>query len=192
MVLELTKTRIGQRSLSQMLKPEFYEEFVITVRSMAMNSNQLGLALTIYVKQLARLKIAAAIAGKDKYLRNEGEEFVLLYDSCWIQRVSSQIGKRKRMEKLNKPDELPLEADLTTLTEYINKEIGNTSGVEDLPRLKDLVLASILLFNKRRPMEVHDMKVSDFISAKEKITDEQEKEVLDKLSATERAIAKRC
>ena len=186
MVLKLRET--GEGDLINMIKPQVYERFVSTVRQMALQSDQLGLTLGIYVKQLSLLKIADCIAAGNRDGKQDAEDFLQLYNASWVQRVSSHIGRRQRLKKLNKSHDLPIEEDLRKLTRFLESEIKSTVDVQ---RLKMLTLSSLILFNKRRPMEVHEMTVEDFRIAREKTQDPHDAELLNKMTPTEKAIANR-
>lgn len=62
---------------------------------------------------------------------------------------------------------------------------------KDLQKLKMLALSSILMFNKRRPFEVHDLEVSTFVEAKRQQQQSENCELLAQMTATERALAER-
>lgn len=186
LVIECAKD--NKLSLSDILTPAMYNRAVEAVRTLAKESDQLGLALTIYVKQLTLLKIAEAISSSNTLQKVEAEEFLQLYNASWTNRVSAHIGRRQRMEKLSKTKELPLEEDLITFSRFLSAEMKTC---KDDQRLKKVVLSNIMLFNKRRPMEVHELKVEDYTSAKKSITDPHDVEMLNKMSATEKMIAKR-
>jgi len=188
MLIELHKIHLGKPSLYALMVPDKYESFVKAVRILSCESTQMGLALTIYVKQLAMLKVSLCTEQGDRHGKELAQSFLDLYNANWSARVSASIGKRQRLSKLNKGPELPLEEDLLQLTSFIDMELSKECETQ---KLKKLCLASLLLFNKRRPMEIHEMTVQDFLQAKEKSVDPHDQEVLAKLSSTERMIADR-
>lgn len=178
----------NKKGMSSMIDPSCYESFVQTVRKSMSKSKQLAFTLGIYIKQLTLLKIAEAIKESNRREKENAEEFLQVYSATWNSRVSSAVAKQQRLATLSRVPELPLEEDLVILNKFIEEEIGKT---EDIVRLKKLVLSSLILFNKRRPMEVHDMTIADFQRANNSINDPHDKAIVGKLTATERAIANR-
>lgn len=182
------KQEIAWTSLYHSIKPSNYEKFVKVAQMMSAASSQLGVSLSIYTKQLTLLKIAKAIEQDNEVEKKEAEDFLQLYTATWSKRVTSAITKRQRLCKLNKPVELPTDSDLIKLNDFISTECRKET---DVYRLKRLILAGLLLFNKRRPMEVHDITVEDFKLATHRQTDTTEQWMVDALTPTEQALAKR-
>lgn len=107
-----------------------------------------------------------------------------LYNSSWTTTVASSTGRMQQREKLNKQICLPLVDDLVKLTTFVKKELLKE---EYYTRLQKLVLASLLLFNKRRPVEVANIKIADYKVALE--CSEDREEIMDQLCPEEKAVA---
>lgn len=180
---------IGNYHLIDMIKPTNYEKFVQAVRQLSLKSDQLGLTLTNYVKQLALMKREEGIVRSDKIMRAEGDKFLEVYNSSWTARVSSHIGRRQRVKKINQPHELPIEDDLRKLRKYIRDESDKSDN--SIRKLKKLVLADLMVFNKRRPMEIHNMTIEAYRLAKSKMMDPADIDIINKLTSTEQVIASR-
>lgn len=112
MALQLKERITDMQDLFSVITPKYYEVFVTVVQQMSLQKDQLGLTLSIYVKQLALKKVAECIVRGNAKEKAAAEDFLALYNSSWTQRVACAIGKRKTLKKLNKPTELPIESDL--------------------------------------------------------------------------------
>lgn len=56
---------------------------------------------------------------------------------------------------------LPLDADLKKINDYLTSKITEYE-VQDVQQLKQCILAYLIMFNFRRPMEVAELTVADF------------------------------
>ena len=99
---------------------------------------------------------------------DDGEKFARLCEGYWCQTVASATNRTQRLRKLQKTTELPAADDITKLTRFIHEETWEAVHNGAVERLKKLILAGLILFNKRRPMEVEELKYVDFQRAQEK------------------------
>lgn len=89
----------------------------------------------------------------------------------WTIRISSNALTSLHRRKLNATELLPITYDLVKLRKHIDKsiltsklELENKRSHVTWTKLATLVLARIILFNKRRTGEAARMKMSDYIS----------------------------
>ena len=87
-----------------------------------------------------------------------------MFDSEWQSRVSSIALKTVTSEKRNKPDLIPLTADLVKIKAYLESAVTDLSdrlyaepNTENYVNLVECVVSRIILFNKRRGREVARM-----------------------------------
>lgn len=178
-------------SFSELLSPRFYDNFVAATLVLRGKSKQLAVTLGHYLKQICMLNIAEGIKSGNKKLREDSELFLQLYNSSWSATVASSTIREQQKEKLNKPESLPVPEDLLKLTSYVQQQIEGEllKSTVDYTRLQKMVLASLVLFNKRRPAEVADMKVSDYTLSLDRQDDR--KDVLSSFSFDEQISAAR-
>lgn len=193
LVIELEKeTGLSQSLLRDYLKPRYFDAVANCVRRLGENeSPQLALALGHYVKQLNLLKIGEAIKEGRNSTLMEAEQFARLMEASWSQTVASAMIKRQRMNKLQQEIKLPTADDISKLSRYIRIETEEAIFSKNRERVKKLVLSGLILFNKRRPMEVEELTFSDYRRAKSKQSDDYTKEIEDNLSVVEATVAKR-
>lgn len=186
-IREKTETEL---SFSELLRPEYYDAFVAAVLEIRQSNKQLALTLGHYVKQICLLNISEGIKSENKAMRKGSEDFLKLYNSSWCTTVASSTARMQQKEKLNKSVKLPITADLIKITKFVQSEIeGELAKDTNYIRLQKLVLASLLLFNKRRPAEVADIKVSDYRLSFD--NQEDRAEIMSSLTAEEEIMASR-
>lgn len=182
-----TLSRIGDY-----LTPRHYDLVTSCVRALGeKRSPQLALTLGHYVKQLTLLKIAESIKQEKKAMLVDAENFLRLFNASWCQTVSSSTSRIQRLRKLQKTVELPTADDIVKLSQFIRDETLEATHNEDVQRLKKLTLAGLILFNKRRPMEVEELTYADFKRAKQRKKDDHTSEIVQSLSTSETMVAKR-
>ena len=89
-----------------------------------------------------------------------------------------------------KVTELPTADDIRLLTRFIREQMKEAIHNKDDERLKKLVLSGLILFNKRRPMEVEELTIDDYRRALHKKQD-YTSEVVKSLTTSEAMVAKR-
>lgn len=179
-------------SLSELLHPSYYDAFVTAVLKIRTTNKQLALTLGHFIRQVCLLNIAQGIKTGNKPLRKNSEDFLQLYTSSWGTTVASSTLRMQQQLKLNKERKLPISSDLVALTQYVQKEVDSELDASQVNynRLQKLVLAGLLLYNKRRPAEIADIKVSDYRLSFD--NQEDRPEILQSLTAEERIVASRC
>ena len=187
MIHELTFTKY---ELSTYFQPQFFDRIVEATRELGKTSAQLALTIGNYVKQLCQICIAQAVKEFDEETEKSGEQFLKLYTGQWSALVSSTMSKKQRLSRMISQDLLPKSIDLVQLTSWLKEEVEQqTRRLTDYVKLVKLVIASLILFNSRRPMEIEEIKVDDFKKSLE--SQEEQEEIVDSLSPEEKVLANR-
>lgn len=188
--LLLSESRKTDRDIEDMdtlLSPKFFQPFLNASKTVATQNDQMGLTIGSYIKQLILLKISRAIQTNDMTKQTEAERFRYLMDAHFLSEVTSVAGKRQRLKRINRPEELPLSSDLADLSAYLKEQIMTTN---DVNRLAKLCLCYLIVFNKRRPMEVAEITTEAYITEIQRPI-EDNPEILNSLEFTERLMAER-
>lgn len=188
MVQKLTQSK---QSFSELLNPTRYTAFVESVTEIRKSNKQLAIQLGTMLKKMCLLNIGESIKQGNQDMRKAGEDFLTLYNGSWSEEVVASTLRMQKLHKLNKTLELPLTADIVRFTEFLRQEIEHEMiNSSSYSRLSKLVLASLLVYNKRRPAEIADIKVSDYqlaVSSEEQCPEE----VMSSLTIEERVLANR-
>lgn len=147
--------------MADALSPQLFDSCVRAANIIARKNSQLGLTIGNYVRNLVLLKISAAIKEGKQETKLECEEFQFLYDTQWNSTVSSTAGRRQRLNQLNSSQQLPLTEDLETFSKFLYREIASE---KDPLRSAKLCLTKLILFNKRRPMEVAEVTKEAYLT----------------------------
>lgn len=131
----------------------------------------LALALGHSVKKMTQLLWGQAVRTSQEGLAAECQAFLELYDNEWTQHISSHALKSKGQMANLKVPELPEQADLLKLKEYIDKEIAESSSLlkekpsdaKQYERLCVGITSRIILFNRRRAMEASKISMTNFL-----------------------------
>lgn len=180
-------------NMSQLLIPANFRTFMSACQDVSMTNDQMGLTVGGYIRQLLLLKISAAIQCDNADLQRETEQFRFLMDAHFLSEVSAAAGKRQRLKRINKPEELPLQQDMYKLADYLKSEIlkvKKIGGPDDSLRLSKLLLCYLVHYNKRRPMEVQELTTESYLSEVHRGIQDNE-EILNSLTFSERVMAKR-
>lgn len=171
---------------NEYIQPKYFKMIVQATKDLAIKSPQLGLTIGHYLRNLVLLKITEAIEKGAAKERSAGDDFKQMMESRWSTQVSSVTLRRQKLKQLNKQQHLPVTDDLVKLAAFIKSSIELE---KDLTMLAKLCLSQLLLFNKRRPMEVAELKKEDFRLISNVQAPNQE--VLNSLGYAERLLAKR-
>ena len=163
--------------LSSFLKPEQFDTVVAAVQKVCeytqctqaepakLKVPSLALKLGHALRKCCTLLINKALREKNAALEGDAESFMRMLDSIeWKTKVSSIAMKTITCEKRNKPDLIPLTADLVKIKTYLESAIPELSdrltaepNTENYVNLVDCLVSRIILFNKRRGGEVARM-----------------------------------
>ena len=178
-------------SFQQLLRPEFYDAFVESVLGIRKENKQVAFTLGHYIKKLCLLNIAEAIKSKNPVMKSRTQEFFDLYNGMWSETVSSSTVRMQQKAKLNQVVLLPELPDLKCLTAFVDEEIRKEMAAEtiDYTRLLKLLLATLVLFNKRRPAEVANLTEDEYKLSFH--NQEDRDEIIATLSPEEKAVSGR-
>ena len=130
-------------------------------------------------------------------MSKEVDRFLTLFNSDWSDCMSCPASAAQKASTYNKPDELPSSEDLLKLkqhTQHRLAELTEQLNVEphyaEWRELSELVLARLIVFNKRRASEPAKMLVSQFVN-RPKWCETSNKELLNSLKPIERILMKR-
>ena len=157
------------KSMSDILTGQQFDSVVKATKELALESDspQLALVLSRYVKQCCLLKMSVGIKTGDEKMQKEAKDFDYLYQAHWNNSVSCVALRRQRLRKINKKPNTPSTADVVTLSTWLQKQIEKrlqreTFEQNEWREFAEIVLARILVFNRRRISEVEEMKWDDF------------------------------
>lgn len=184
LVMELRKTtQLPNSSLASFFHPKYYRILVTCSRIVSgfdESSNRYGtpsLALKIghSLQKCLKIVIGNCIERRDKCKEQEVEELQKLVDMNWTDDVSSNALKTLQEEKRNRRNILPIADDVKIFSEHLKTTAEEQFKMVDemkdskVPvnawkKLSGIVLAQLILFNRRRSGEVSRMKVSEYMS----------------------------
>jgi hypothetical protein len=165
------------RSLDICIDPKKFNEVVESVRLLCGYDEStrtykipsLALKIGYSLKGCARILQATGLKDGRKDLQKRAKEFAQLCEMEWHAEVSSAALVNLREQKFNKPDMLPLAADVKRLFEYLETSITETMNdmEEKFTSLKwttlcRLTLAYVVLFNRRRGGEMERLTLSTY------------------------------
>ncbi|KAJ8315158.1 hypothetical protein KUTeg_007308 [Tegillarca granosa] len=166
---KLNEKKLRDVPLSNYICGKEFMNVVATVKLLSRESNSPNLATNLghYLKQIALLKGSLGLQKDDATKYEEAKVFQELYTTHWNSKVSAVANRTKRLRCINKKEELPSTEDLVKLKEYLMKEIHTgikkiNPTYEEYVRMTQIIMARIVLFNKRRISEVDELKVNEF------------------------------
>ncbi|XP_038047636.1 uncharacterized protein LOC119721741 [Patiria miniata] len=122
---------------------------------------------------LARIKRGRAIRSHDITSEEEANKFLQLHRSEWGLKVSASACNTLNTRKSKKPVSLPKTSDLQKLSKYVTSEVkkcnemfttSSTANYSFLKRMQKVTLVRLLLFNKRRPLELSQITTDTYIN----------------------------
>lgn len=174
-LLIVMKDQYGIRSLVEVIKPKNWEQLIQGIMVVAgygnntVNVPSLSLKIGHSLTKCAQiLRAQALIEGNDEKLR-ETDRFLQLYKDEWEYRVSSHALSALHGAKFNKPMYVPLAEDVIVLNKYLKQKASSCCTLlhakKDLAtnysNLIEILLAQIILFNRRRSGEAQRIKIED-------------------------------
>ena len=185
------------KSMSDILTGQQFDSVVKATKELALESDspQLALVLSRYVKQCCLLKMSVGIKTGDEKMQKEAKDFDYLYQAHWNNSVSCVALRRQRLRKINKKPNTPSTADVVTLSTWLQKPIEKrlqreTFEQNEWREFAEIVLARILVFNRRRISEVEEMKWDDF-NRRWTMEDGDNEDIINSLDLSEKTLAKR-
>lgn len=128
-----------------------------------------ALKLGQFLRKTCQIKRGRAIRSQSTEERQQAEDFLLLLDSDWSDKIGSLARQSVSESKYNKKELLPLTRDLLKLKLYQEKSIAQTTvellakpTIELFDKLATLTLSRLVTFNKRRPAEPSKLKIDTY------------------------------
>lgn len=191
--LALHEVTSEKKTLSQFITPGHYDDCVNAVLQLREQNQQMAFTLGHYIKKICYIKLAEGIKAQNESQKKESKDFMDLYLHSWSEVVASSTVRMQQLNKINKQVLLPTIEDLDKLSKFIEAETTKQTSLNpkdiNYTKLQKLVVAGLLLFNKRRPAEVTDITVQDYRTSFDMQDDREE--VMASLSPEEKALAGR-
>lgn len=176
--------------MTDYIQTKHFASVMQAAKDLSAVSPQLTITLGHYMRSLVLLKISASIAAESTHQRQQADDFKHLMEAHWRTQVATVTRRRQKLRKLNKTEEIPETEDLVKLSDYLKRRIETETDEAEVAKL---CLTQLILFNKRRPLEVAELTKDDFQSLSSNSDNQSDnKELLESLSQTERMLAKRC
>ena len=188
-------------TMDKLITAQNFDLLVATTKSMSVEKDTPVLTLPRLIGNLlghiAQIKIGNALRCSDDGRCNEATKFQQLFVSEWNYRVNSGAVKKMNAMKRTQVQTIPLTEDLIKLRNHIIDdmpgaiaELEKSKTAQTYTYLAKLVVARLLLFNKRRRAEVTDLKLSDYNMRPDWRKDTNQ-EIEKALSPIERSCARR-
>ena len=172
----------GMSSLSDALNPAHFSQLATSVRKVAgfnpetnsFASPSLALKLGHSLKKCAMSLLGIALRSGTKDDEDKANGFIRLCDIEWADEVSRRALCTLRDHKLNKVSILPLAEDISKMHDFLTRSAAealqvfeNDTSDADMKRkawsnLAQLMLAQLILFNRRRVGEVSKMTMENW------------------------------
>jgi len=183
LLIQLKKDH-GIQSIATALDPKYFQNVLSSVRRVAGFSDELqrfvapSLALKLghSVKKCAMLLVSTALQLSSKEAEEKASGFIRLCDIDWSHEVSSAALTTLKDKKLNSTQILPLTEDISKLHAFLRTSVTESMAVLQSTThdsqskskawfsLTQLVLAQLILFNRRRVGEVSKLTIANFQS----------------------------
>ena len=182
------------QSLAHFISGPCFDLLVSTTKDLAAQADSPSIAIRLgfAIKQIALLKLSKAIKTGDPLMELEAKQFQCLFTAHWSNQVACVANRRQRLRRINRDIQVPLTSDLVAFTTWLSNEL--VAGIKRPPTATNvqlvckLLMTRIIIFNKRRPAEVAEMKVGDVQRAAAMETNE---EIIASLDASEQMLSKR-
>ena len=146
------------------------------------------------LKRLAMIVKGKAMENQDTESRSRAEDFLELYQMNWTHEVSRHAHRTLHENKRNKVRILPLTEDIMLLSQYLKKttercvqELQGTMNQAAWVTLNKVMLARIIVLNRRRSGESAKIKVEEF---QERPRPNGDKVVMEGLSNVEQELCR--
>lgn len=178
-LLEVIRTKDESLvSLEECLSPEHFPIIVKSVRELcglSESKNQfaipsLALKLGHSLKKCAMLVKSTCIMSGDDSKRKKVDDFFSLCELEWTDEISSTALSNLKTAQMNRPQTLPLTADLQKLNECLNNDIIESSRLlcetvetSSWYTLAESTLAKLIIFNRKRSGEAERLLVDTYV-----------------------------
>ena len=165
--------------MEDLLVPEKFDIVREAVKALPLeggkNTASLPIRLGQSIQKLIGVLSGEAIRKGDNEMLEQARNFTLLYDSEWGDTVSIKARKVLYDRRLNKGIEIARTEDVTKLASELGKEAEERmKEFQDNPNrttgrpLSEVLLAQIIVLNKRRGGEAARLEISSYDAAKER------------------------
>lgn len=153
----------------------------------------LALKLGHSLKKLAEIKRGQCMRSGDDAGKNDAENYILLHETEWAEKVSSHALQTLAERKFNEPSLLPLTEDVVKLKGFLLKEMqtlitllnGSQVSVSIWRDLAMATLCRVTVFNKRRGGETGQMLLSSYVNRRTNWKEAENLEVTSTLEPLE-------
>ena len=191
-------------SLSDYIKPQNFNKILEATRVLCGKSDEKTLngvnkidkpevakKIGHMLKKVSALKIGASIRERDSTMRKDAEDFMVLFNMEWTDKISSAAFQTSKERNFNKKEILPVTADLVKFQKYLSNEVPRalieleeTKSYQAWQKLAHLVMTKMQAFNFRRGNECSRMLVETYQNrASWKTGNEELANSLDKLES---------
>lgn len=179
------QTSLGKfsTSLIDYLKPRMFRTVVRAVRSVAgfdeksliYKHPSVGIKIGHTLRKCCQIVKGQAIETSDKELAEDARQFEDLCEMDWTEEITHSAKRQLYERKRNAVKRLPLSEDTKKIVDFLKKEIAEkkknlSTNIDNISvvwrNLSELVLAYLIIFNRRRQGEVSKVQLQEFKNAK--------------------------
>jgi len=210
LTLEVTKDEsLCTLKLTDLLAPQYFDDILTAVKSICQSgvSKQghrilakpsLAIQIGNSLVKCCQLKKGVGIRSNNKSMTEDAEQFLVLHKAEWTDEVSSTALASMMVKKNYTVAELPSTSDLVKLKDYCHSRMlvltdmlqERTCDYSIWRELAEVVMARLVVFNKRRGSELAKLHVSDFLQRPD-WTSAANLELLDTLQPLEKKLMNR-
>ena len=181
----LRRAGLEDADLQTVIAPKHFRTVLNSVKALAGHSDvdhsystpSLAINIGHDLKRCATLE-SIAVEEENPAVERRAQAFADLYTTEWNDEISGSARRLLQTRKMNKPQLLPLAADVAQLTKYlktvqrdslsvIEEKAVNAEFCSAFRSLEESILAQLILFNRRRQGEVSKLLMSQISSLAE-------------------------
>jgi len=180
LLMEINSQHDTKVTLTEAVKAGHFDEVVkaterLCIASYDMSGRKrfqkpsIGLKIGHALIKCARLQKKQSIIEGNEVAEKEVDRFIALHQSDWVDLISSPALVTLKLNKMNKPEQLPMTEDLLKMKDYLEEKLGNFTAqlqanfdYSTYRTLLELCLASVIIFNKRRGGEASRLLMSAY------------------------------
>ncbi|KAK0136496.1 hypothetical protein N1851_027394 [Merluccius polli] len=178
-LLILGRTVTPLEMMEDYINPQHFHHVIRAVKEVAgfdENRNKfekptLATKLGQSIQRVADIMEAEALSSQNNEKKQVVQEFRRIYSLTWNEMISSAAYRTLEEKKWNKPKLIPLAEDVKKMHMYMTdkqkqyyRELSDEKISRNWSNLAKVILAQIILFNRRREGEVSKMRLETFIT----------------------------
>ncbi|XP_035812761.2 uncharacterized protein LOC118471566 [Amphiprion ocellaris] len=178
-LLIIGRTVTPLKTIEEYIDPQHFHHVIRAVKEVAgfdekrnkFGKPTLATKLGQSIQRVADIMEAEALSSQNNEKKQVVQEFRRLYSLTWNEMISSAAYRTLEEKKWNKPKLIPLAEDVKKMHMYMTdkqKQYYKQLLVEKIPKnwsnLAKVILAQIILFNRRREGEVSKMRLEAFLT----------------------------